>query len=68
MQHHWSGWPGAHCLHCGNEDPMEIALADNDYDPFTNRWDSAPKEEAYKQAMICSGGNFGGECGQCNSH
>jgi hypothetical protein len=23
----WSGWPGAHCLTCGKEDPKEAALA-----------------------------------------
>lgn len=26
--HRWSGWPGAWCLDCGIEDPVEIALAD----------------------------------------
>lgn len=31
-QHHWSGWPGAFCLKCGCEDPMEQALADGGYD------------------------------------
>lgn len=28
-QHRWSGWPGAWCLDCGIEDPLEQALADN---------------------------------------
>jgi hypothetical protein len=28
MKHHrWSGWPGAYCLDCGAEDPIEAALA-----------------------------------------
>lgn len=27
-EHRWSGWPGAWCLDCGCEDPVEIALAD----------------------------------------
>jgi hypothetical protein len=27
LNHHWSGWPGAWCLDCGIEDPVEIALA-----------------------------------------
>ena len=31
-EHHWTGWPGAMCLHCGCEDPWEIALADGDID------------------------------------
>ena len=29
MAHRWSGWPGAWCLDCGTEDPIEMALADN---------------------------------------
>lgn len=27
--HRWSGWPGAYCLDCGQEDPIETALAMN---------------------------------------
>lgn len=27
-EHRWSGWPGAICLNCFDEDPMEICLAD----------------------------------------
>jgi hypothetical protein len=46
-QHKWSGWPGAYCLKCFAEDPYEIALADNTYDPFTGKWIS---EEAEAQA------------------
>lgn len=26
--HRWSGWPGAWCLDCGQEDLIEIAVAD----------------------------------------
>ncbi len=26
--HRWSGWPGAFCLRCFCEDPVELALAD----------------------------------------
>ena len=26
--HWWSGWPGAHCLLCGQEDKREVGLAD----------------------------------------
>ena len=25
--HRWSGWPGAYCLNCGTEDPMESAIS-----------------------------------------
>ncbi len=28
-QHWWSGWPGAHCMKCGDEDKNEVCLADN---------------------------------------
>lgn len=31
-EHKWSGWPGAFCLNCGAEDPLEIALADGRLD------------------------------------
>lgn len=27
-EHWWSGWPGAFCLKCHAEDPMESCLAD----------------------------------------
>jgi hypothetical protein len=32
MNHRWSGWPGAWCLDCGQDDPAEIALADGKFD------------------------------------
>jgi hypothetical protein len=28
--HRWSGWPGAYCMHCGIDDPLEQCLADHD--------------------------------------
>lgn len=37
--HRWSGWPGAYCMYCGAEDPMELALADNWFEPYTEIWD-----------------------------
>lgn len=27
MSHRWSGWPGAWCLDCGIEDPVEQCVA-----------------------------------------
>lgn len=27
MTHRWSGWPGAWCLDCGTEDPVEYGVA-----------------------------------------
>lgn len=29
--HRWSGWPGAWCLDCGMEDPLEIAFAEGNF-------------------------------------
>lgn len=29
IQHNYSGWPGAYCLVCGQEDPLELALTCN---------------------------------------
>jgi hypothetical protein len=63
-QHHWSGWPGAFCLKCHSEDPIEIALADNkidfapsdfegediDHEPFFSK---PEYQEEAKQANIC---------------
>lgn len=28
IKHRWSGWPGAWCLDCGVEDPVELCAAD----------------------------------------
>lgn len=30
--HRWSGWPGAWCLDCGCDDPVEVALAEGRFD------------------------------------
>lgn len=32
MTHRWSGWPGAWCLDCGRDDPVELAIADGKVD------------------------------------
>jgi len=68
-QHHWSGWPGAYCLHCGAEDPIEIALADNTYDPVSGVWESADAEDQYRYDLWCPG-RPGQEldCGQCRAY
>ena len=47
--HRWSGWPGAWCLDCGQEDGMEIALADNAYDPITDEWADADLQAFYRE-------------------
>lgn len=65
-QHHWSGWPGAYCLKCHCEDPMEIALTDGDCE-FVERpgnhledepeidlvWKSPEAEEKVKTKNVC---------------
>ena len=52
-EHHWSGWPGAYCLHCFADDPLELAVADNRYDPITNTWSSEEENRLYEEASIC---------------
>ena len=52
-QHHWTGWPGAICFHCGCEDPMEIALADNDYDPISNTWTTEERRKQFLEDNNC---------------
>lgn len=53
LYHKWSGWPGAYCLLCGSEDPIEIALADNWYDPLTNTWDTEEHRKECEKYLIC---------------
>ena len=26
--HRWDGWPGAVCMNCGEEDPIEVCMVD----------------------------------------
>lgn len=37
-EHRWSGWPGAYCLKCGQDDLTELAIADGVLDPWTGEW------------------------------
>lgn len=49
-KHRWSGWPGAWCLKCGIGDPMEYAIGNSYYDPYTNTWqDSEEARQAKKE-------------------
>lgn len=52
-RHHWSGWPGAYCLDCGSEDPMEIAITDNVYDPIANKWATAQDYLSVLEKSVC---------------
>jgi hypothetical protein len=51
--HHWSGWPGAVCLKCHNEDPMEIAIADNTFDPWNGTWATEELQAQYLLDATC---------------
>jgi len=46
--HWWSGWPGARCLYCGQEDPTELEFCAN-----------IPKEELARDGLYreCPGNN-----------
>ena len=63
-EHHWSGWPGAYCLHCGLSDPVEQGLADGTYDPISNSWTSKEAREGAMRANGCPLA-FDKSCGQC---
>lgn len=51
--HRFSGWPGAYCLDCGSEDPYEIAIADDWYEPYGDIWDSPQHKIQVEEASIC---------------
>lgn len=46
-QHQWSGWPGAYCMKCGCDDPMEFAIANGHYDPYDEKWLSDEGQALY---------------------
>ena len=52
--HHWSGWPGAWCLDCGLEDPMEHALATNLYDPYTDTWEDTEQARTFREEAVAN--------------
>ena len=56
--HKWNGWPGACCMKCGIDDPIEFAIG-TCYNPCNNSWDTShPQYEEAKKACeelkICS--------------
>jgi len=59
--HWWSGWPGAYCMRCGCEDPMEIAMADNWYDPVEGKWDTDEHRLQVKEAQQCPADQMTGD-------
>jgi len=53
-KHKWNlSWPGNFCLKCHCDDPVEIALADNHYDPDTGKFDTPELEAAFQEALKC---------------
>ena len=68
FEHHWSGWPGAYCLHCGIEDVWEIAIGRGLYDPYSETWVAGDESEKLKKIIEkndeCPVG-YSENCGQC---
>ena len=72
VKHHWSGWPGAYCLHCLREDPMEIALGsdwliidfDENGEPNGTHFDTPEHEALVRKFDVCPIGHAI-NCGQC---
>ena len=61
-EHKWSGWPGAVCLVCGSEDPLENAIAMEWYECYPDeiggvveRWDTEEHKKIVEEANICYG-------------
>ena len=46
-EHRWSGWPGAFCLKCGQDDKMETAISCCLFDPYTETWKEGVNPEDY---------------------
>lgn len=65
FRHHWSGWPGATCLHCGTDDPMEYAIGSLLYDPYLKVWATPEAEREFLANNECHVG-YSPQCGQCD--
>ncbi len=68
-EHHWSGWPGAFCLHCGKEDLWEIAIGRGLYDPYHEIWTDAEESDVLKK-MIAEDNcpvRHSNKCPQCKA-
>ena len=51
--HRWTGWPGAHCMKCGSEDYMELAIGEGWFEPFTEKWDTQEHKDEYDKYKYC---------------
>ena len=55
-KHKWKlCWPGNYCVECGMDDPVEKAITDNWYDPYTEKWDSLEHERYVLSCCECPG-------------
>ncbi len=52
-QHRFSGRPGAYCMKCGSADYVEFAFCNNEYDPFTDKWDTPEHKKEYDKFKYC---------------
>ena len=64
-EHHWSGWPGAICLDCGQEDFLEVAIGNGWYDPFSGEWLNEEAKKEYEKVKWCPV-DYNPKCPQCN--
>ena len=51
--HKWSGWPGAFCLKCGSDDPIENAIGLGWLDPYTGEYNSEEHRLEVMKALEC---------------
>ena len=52
FEHDWSGWPGAFCINCHAEQVLELALADNWYDPIDAKF-KTPEHQELQELCDC---------------
>ena len=52
-QHSWSGWPGAWCKKCGQDDLYELGLADDTYNPFDGTWEDLDCLVEFLSKTVC---------------
>jgi hypothetical protein len=68
-EHHWCRWPESYgtwlfCLDCGSDDYMEYAIANDYYEPFTDRWVDEKYKKEYENSLSCPV-EFNKYCLQC---
>lgn len=62
--HRWSGWPGAYCVDCGQEDQAELCMAVHDRLDFKCRRCS----NSWPQGQCAMGGEHDVETIPCPEH